>query len=163
MTDKRSRPSWDEYFLNLTREAASRSPDPNTQVGCVIVRDKRVLATGYNGNIAGVDTSNFPWIREKTVEWPNAKYPLVMHAELNCVAQAAKEGISLKDSTAYVFFMPCLPCLQLLWQVGVREIVFPKGKTGTESKSFGLERTEDKPYYDLIFRATKGQLVIREV
>jgi len=153
MTDKR--PSWDEYFLEIARVVSTRSPDPNTKNGCVIVRNRQVLATGYNGFISGVNTDEFPMMREPTEEWPRAKYAVFIHDVPNAICQAAKCGISLDGATCYCFNMPCVDCLQLLWQAGIREIVFPKGRTGSESgeSSFGLDDPKSKPYYELLFRA----------
>jgi deoxycytidylate deaminase len=114
--------------------------------------------------ISGVDTSDFPRSREPSDRYPLAKYPLFLHSELNALAQAAKNGHSVNGGKIYLTHMPCIQCLQVLWQAGVKEVVFPKGKNGSDSgkSSFGLD-SEARTYYDLIFRATEGQLIIREV
>jgi len=161
------RPSWDEYFIAMLNVVKTRSPDPNTQQACILVRNKRILATGYNGNISDVDTSDFPWTRDISEEWPQAKYGTSIHSEQNALAQCARYGIATEGATAYCMNMPCLVCLQALWQSGVREIIYPKGNTGTPKSggkaSYGVDDPKSKPYYDLIFKATKDILIIREV
>jgi len=109
-----SRPSWDQYFLHLAREIATRSPDPNTKHGCVLVdRDKRVISTGYNGPVSGLPNQLVPLTRP-------AKYNWFIHAEDNAVAFARCD---LRGSTAYVTGPPCAACFRRLLQVGVKRIV----------------------------------------
>lgn len=108
------RPSWDEYFLTLADQVSRRSPDPNTQHGCVLVDDdKRVISTGYNGPVAGLPHDVVP------LERP-AKYDWFIHAEDNAVAFARCD---LRGATAYVTGTPCAACFRRLLQVGVRRIV----------------------------------------
>ena len=159
------RPSWDEYFLQIAALIATRSPDPNTKNGCVIVRDNNIIATGYNGFLSGIDSSNFPTFREPTEQFPLAKYPCFIHDLPNALSQACRRGVSTDGATLYSLNMPCVNCLSLAWQAGIKEFVFSKGRTGSVSgkSSFGLDDPNSKPYYDLILQATKDQLIIREV
>jgi dCMP deaminase len=109
-----NRPSWDEYFLQLAEQVCTRSPDPNTKHGCVLVSaDKRVISTGYNGPVAGLPNEMVP------LERP-AKYDWFIHAEDNAVAFARCD---LRGCTAYVTGRPCAACFRRLLQVGVRRIV----------------------------------------
>jgi dCMP deaminase len=116
MSDKteQRRPTWDEYFLQLAEQISTRSPDPNTKHGCVLVSmDKRVISTGYNGPVAGLPNEMVP------LERP-AKYDWFIHAEDNAVAFARCD---LRGCTAYVTGRPCAACFRRLLQVGVRRIV----------------------------------------
>lgn len=123
MTDKTSRlPSgdWDQRFLDLAKHISSWSKDPSTQVGAVAVRDRRVLATGYNGFPRGI--TDLPG----RLNDRNEKLLRTVHAEGNVVAQAARNGVSLDQSTVYVWpFIPCNSCCTLLIQAGVRRVVAP--------------------------------------
>jgi dCMP deaminase len=109
------RPTWDEYFLQLAEQVSTRSPDPSTKHGCVIVSpDRRVISTGYNGPVAGLDNAMVP------LERP-AKYNWFIHAEDNAVAFARSD---LRGCIAYVTGAPCAACFRRLLQVGVRRIVY---------------------------------------
>ncbi len=111
----RKRPSWDEYFLTMAKQIATRSPDPSTQHGCVLVgADYRVISTGYNGPVAGLPNEIVPLDRP-------AKYNWFIHAEDNAVAFARCD---LRGCTAYVTGRPCAACFRRLLQVGIRRIVY---------------------------------------
>lgn len=107
-------PEWDSYFLAIAEAVSRRSPDPSTKHGCVLVdAGRRVVATGYNGPVAGLPNDLVP------LERP-AKYDWLIHAEDNAVAFARCD---LRGSTAYVTGPPCSACFRRLLQVGVRRIV----------------------------------------
>ena len=107
---------WHTRFMKLALEVASWSKDPSTQVGCVLVRNKKVLSTGYNGlpkNLS--DSLDILHDREK-------KYELTVHAEVNAVTTAALHGISTEGATAYVTFNPCSRCAAVLINAGVTSV-----------------------------------------
>lgn len=111
---------WDVRFLELAKHISSWSKDPSTQVGAVAVKDRRILATGYNGFPRGV--ADLPGRLENR----NEKYLRTVHAEANAIAQAAKNAISLADADIYVWpFIPCSSCSTLLIQAGIRRVVVP--------------------------------------
>jgi dCMP deaminase len=111
---------WDLRFLRLAEHISSWSKDPSTKVGAVCVRDRRILATGYNGFPRGV--SDLPGRLLDRSE----KLLRTVHAEANIVAQAARNGVSLENSTVYVWpFMPCSSCCTSLIQAGVSRVVAP--------------------------------------
>lgn len=112
----RERPDWDLYFLRLASQVAERSCDPSTQHGCVLVLDKIPVMTGYNGLPAGTDDGLYPQERP-------AKYWFYCHSEENAVALAARRGVATDGATAYVTGPPCVRCLRLLWQAGIRRVV----------------------------------------
>lgn len=107
---------WHSRFLRLASDIASWSKDPSTQVGCVLVRDRRIVSTGYNGLPRGISDSFDRLIdREK-------KYEMTVHAEINAVTTAALHGVSTEGSTAYVTFQPCSRCAAVLINAGIREV-----------------------------------------
>lgn len=114
-----NRPTWDEYFIGLATVAATRATCDRKHVGCVIVRDRNVLATGYNGSIAGLDDCD---VKGHLIE--NNHCVRTVHAEMNAVAQAAKNGQRIDGSTAYVTAFPCWNCCKVLLNAGIIRIVF---------------------------------------
>ena len=111
---------WDVRFLSTAKHIAEWSKDPSTQVGAVAVRDRRILATGYNGFPRGV--LHLP---TRLLDRPQ-KLLRTVHAEANIVAQAAKNGVCLENATVYVWpFIPCNSCCTLLIQTGFARVVAP--------------------------------------
>lgn len=109
-----TRPSWDVYFLTIAEQISTRSPDPNTKHGCVIVDSgKRIISTGYNGPVSGLPHELVPTQRPDKYDW-------YIHAEDNAVAFARCD---LRGTTAYITGTPCAACFRRLLQVGVRRIV----------------------------------------
>jgi len=110
-TDKR--PSWDETFMNVALEFAKRSKVVSTQVGAVIVKDKRIISVGYNGKAEGK-----PDIRIGDYELDD------YHAEMNAIGWKAKEGgVGLEGSTIYVTVAPCLHCAKIIHRAGIAKVV----------------------------------------
>ena len=99
------RPSWDEYFMNIALEVARRSTCPRAQVGAIIVRDKRILTTGYNGAPSGL-----PHCTEVGCLMRGGHCVRTLHAEQNAIIQGALHGVSVKGGTIYVTHQPCLIC-----------------------------------------------------
>ena len=114
MSDK-----WDIRFLELAKHISGWSKDPSTKVGCVVVgEDREIRSTGFNGFPRGISDDNDRLTdREK-------KYPLICHAEENAIMHAARIGVSLKGSTAYVTWPPCSRCARSLIQAGIKEVVY---------------------------------------
>jgi len=111
-------PGWDEYYLNICREVAARSKDPNTQVGCVIAGPAHeIRTTGYNSLPRGI-RDDVP----ERLERPT-KYLWMEHAERNAIYNAARCGTPLEGCTLYVEIMPCMDCGRALVQAGIREVV----------------------------------------
>jgi len=124
------RPSWDTYFLNLARQAATRSTCLRRQVGAVLVRDKRVLATGYNGAPRGVaHCLDVGCLREQMGIPSGERQELcrAIHAEQNAVIQAAVHGIAIDGATLYCTLQPCVLCAKILINCGVHEIHYADG------------------------------------
>jgi len=112
--------TWDRRFLDLAKHISTWSKDPSTQVGAVAVRDRRILATGYNGFPRGIDDS-----AERLAD-RQQKLLRTVHAEANIVAQASLHGVSLEDASIYIWpFLPCSSCCTLLIQAGITRVVVP--------------------------------------
>jgi dCMP deaminase len=124
------RPSWDEYFLDVSGLVARRSTCLRRNVGAILVKDKRILATGYNGAPAGLkhclDTG---CLREKLKIPSGQRHELcrALHAEQNALIQASLYGISVKGSTLYATCQPCVICAKMLINAGIKEIVVADG------------------------------------
>lgn len=115
------RKTWDEYFLDIAHLVSTRSKDPSTKVGAVIVRDRIILSTGYNGFPSGVN-DNIP----ERYERPE-KYLWTIHAEENAILNAVKVGMNTSNSTIYVTpLSPCSNCALAISQAGIKEVVYRK-------------------------------------
>jgi len=113
------RPDWDDYFLRIARTVASRATCPRTSVGCVLVREHRILTTGYNGAPKGI--AHCVDVGCIVVDGHCLR---AVHAEANAVVQGALHGISLDGATAYCTHQPCVHCSKLLINAGIREVVY---------------------------------------
>ena len=111
---------WDVRFVKLAMHIANWSKDPSTKVGCVVVgEDREIRSTGFNGFPRGIKDD------EERLLDREQKYPLICHAEENAIMHAARIGVSLKGSTAYVTWPPCSRCARSLIQSGIKEIIYP--------------------------------------
>lgn len=124
--------TWDEYFMAQAKLAAMRSKDPNTQVGACIMKNHRVLSTGYNGAPNGINDRNFPWARIGGNL--NTKYFFVVHAERNAILNFRGNMKDLEGASIYVDLFPCHECAKEIIQVGIKEVVYLSDKyADTES------------------------------
>ena len=129
-----SRQSWDMYFLGLAQHVATRTTCIRRRVGCVMVRGRRVLATGYNGAPSGAPHClDIGCARSGLPSGERLDLCRAVHAEANALAQAARFGISLEGATAYVTIRPCAGCMRLLIQAGVERVVFGDGYPDEET------------------------------
>jgi dCMP deaminase len=124
------RPSWHQYFLTITRNVAERSTCTRAKVGAVIVRDKNILATGYNGAPAGMphclDVGCLIY-SSRTPSGENEENCFrTIHAEINAIAQAAKNGASIRDADIYITHTPCIHCVKVLINTGIRRIFYER-------------------------------------
>jgi dCMP deaminase len=107
--------SWDEYFSKIVLATSERSPCERLQVGCLLVKDNRIISQGYNGFLPGCPHQSI--VR-------NNHEQATVHAEQNAIADCAKRGVSCQDSVAYITHYPCLMCARLLFASGVKEIKY---------------------------------------
>jgi len=122
----RKRPTWDEYFLGIAELVSKRSTCLRRRVGAVLVKDKRILATGYNGAPSGIrHCDEIGCLREKLKIPSGERHELCygLHGEQNAFLQAALHGTSLKDSILYSTTQPCIICAKMIINAGIREIV----------------------------------------
>lgn len=124
---------WDARWMEQAESLALWSKDPRTQVGAVLVRDRRRLSDGYNGLPPGV--GDVPGRMR-----PPDKYLWTCHAEANAVATAARHGVSLAGATAYVTRPPCGPCTALLLAAGVARVVYREGPIHMDDRTFDVGR-----------------------
>lgn len=132
----RSVPTKHQYYMSLATAAAQRSKDPNTQVGAVIVNDDgRIISLGYNG------------MAESMPEWDcwtdELKDDLVIHAEVNAIANAARSGASTLGSSMYITLTPCLPCTRVVVAAGIKRVFWPE--------SSYYDWIERKPHWEAKF------------
>ena len=133
------RPSWDEYFLEVAHLISKRSTCLRRHVGAVLVKDKKILATGYNGAPSGVKHCiDSGCLREKLKIPSGQRHELCygLHAEQNVLLQAALYGTSTKGSHLYVTNQPCMICAKMLINAGIREIIISEGYPDELSEKF---------------------------
>ncbi len=121
------RPAWDDYFMQITELVKTRSTCLRRQVGAVIVKDKRILATGYNGAPANCKHCTETGCIRQELNIPSGqRHELcrASHAEANAIAQAAYWGTSIKDGVIYVTHQPCVMCAKLIINAGLERIIF---------------------------------------
>jgi dCMP deaminase len=113
------RASWDDYFMNIARMVATRATCDRKHVGAVLVRDRTLLSTGYNGSIRGLGHCS-----EEGHMMEEGHCVRTVHAEANAIIQAAKNGVGIDGATIYTTASPCWPCFKLIANSGVKRIVF---------------------------------------
>lgn len=157
-----TRPSWEEYFMEIAQLVARRSTCLRRQVGAVVVKDKNILATGYNGTPSGIThCSEVGCLRQRLHVPSGERHELCrgLHAEQNAIIQAAKHGVNIGDTTLYCTNSPCIICSKMIINAGVKRIIYLEGypdtlsmemlkESGIEVQAFDefLERTaEERP------------------
>lgn len=115
------RKDWDSYFIGIAFEVASRATCPRGSVGAVFVKDRDVLATGYNGSVSGTEHCTELSPEEHVV---NGHCDIVLHAEINAIIRAARKGVALEGSVLYCTHFPCWPCMKAVLNLGVTRIVY---------------------------------------
>lgn len=122
-----NRPSWDEYFLAIAREVTKRSVCLRHQIGAVIVRNKRILTTGYNGPPSGImhceARGGCKRARENIPSGTRLDEDYALHAEMNAIVQAALHGVSTEGATLYCTHEPCSLCAKAIINAGIRRVV----------------------------------------
>ncbi len=134
-----ARPSWDEYFMQLARAVAERATCDRGKSGCIIVKNKRVLCTGYVGSTPGMPHCDEAGhlLRKVTYENGETKEHCMrtIHAEQNAILQAAKFGISIDGATIYCKMTPCRNCAMAISNAGIQRVVAEKDyQAGQDSK-----------------------------
>jgi len=122
---QKHRNDWDKYFMNIADEVATRATCDRRHVGAVIVRDKVILSTGYNGSIRGTPhCDDAGHMMEFDPNRGMESCVRTVHAEANAIIQAAKNGVMIDKATIYTTASPCWPCFKLIANAGLTKIVF---------------------------------------
>ena len=139
MNERKNRYSWKKMFIEIAKVVSKRSADPHTQVGAVLVKDNCVIGVGYNGSPKGF-TFDFDWDTHD-------KYDYVIHAEMNCIANANRNGVDCNGADIYLTLSPCHDCIKLLIQHGIKNVYYL-----TEYKDVELTKkiAENTPTINLI-------------
>ena len=126
-TRPKRRPGWDEYFIDIAHVVARRSNCRRRQVAALIVVEKRIISTGYNGTPRGIKNcfdGGCPRCAGKAESGSNLSDCICAHAEENAIVQAAYHGISVRGGTLYSTISPCLMCAKMIINAGIREVVY---------------------------------------
>lgn len=121
------RPKWDKYFMDIAQVVAARGNCSRRQVAAVIVKDRRIISTGYNGTPRGIKNcfeGGCPRCNSDAPSGHDLGSCVCSHAEENAIVQAAYHGISVKDATLYTTFSPCLLCSKMIINSGIKEVVY---------------------------------------
>lgn len=119
------RDDWDDYFMSIAKQVATRATCDRKHVGAVLVRDRTILSTGYNGSIKGAPHCDD--VGHMLVNDPERGGPScvrTVHAEANAIAQAAMNGVATKGATIYTTASPCWNCFKLITNSGINKVVF---------------------------------------
>ena len=127
LVKKNPRPSWDDYFMGIAQAVATRSNCVKRKVAAVLVKDKRIISSGYNGTPRGTRNCNeggCPRCNSFSPSGQNLAECFCSHAEENAIVQAAYHGVSVKDASIYTTFSPCLLCTKMILNSGIQEVVY---------------------------------------
>jgi dCMP deaminase len=142
LSKKEPRPDWDDYFLGIAKMVALRSNCIKRKVAAVLVKDRRIISTGYNGTPRGVKNCNeggCPRCNNMAASGKDLEECLCSHAEENSITQSAYHGVNIKESTLYTTFSPCLICTKMIINAGIREVVYSVDYELTEKSRQLLE------------------------
>ncbi|OGB88515.1 cytidine deaminase [candidate division WOR-1 bacterium RIFCSPLOWO2_02_FULL_46_20] len=125
-----SRPAWDDYFMKITRDVSERATCVKRQVGSIIVKDNRVLASGYNGAPKGFNhCTEATCLRKQRAIPSGERHELCrgLHAEQNAIVQAAWHGVKIEKSTMYCNYQPCVICVKMMINAGIVRLIYAGG------------------------------------
>lgn len=135
------KPSWDEYFMNLAEVVRSRADCTRRKVGALIVKDKRIIATGYNGTPHNIkNCSEGGCLRckkrdEGKINWYEYEENCVcIHAEQNAIIQAAYQGATTRGATLYSTTLPCSTCAKIIINAGIKEVIYKEDYPESQAK-----------------------------
>jgi dCMP deaminase len=151
----RTRAPWDEYFMNIAREVSTRSTCDRKFVGAVIVRDKSILATGYNGSIRGLAHCD-----EEGHLMEDGHCVRTVHAEANAIVQAARHGVRIEGASIYVTASPCWGCFRLMANAGIARVCF--GEFYRDKRIFDVATTLGIELVDMSATSCAGGTSTRE-
>lgn len=127
METSKKRPSWDDYFMKMAQVISERSTCLRRQVGAVIVKDKQILSTGYNGSPTGLQhCAEVGCLRQK-LQIPSGERTEIcraVHAEQNALVQAAKFGVKIEGAVIYITHQPCVLCTKMIINAGIKQVIY---------------------------------------
>lgn len=138
----KKRPGWDEYFMGIAKLVSERSTCLRRQVGALIVKNRRILTTGYNGTPSGIAHCEVVGCLRQKLKIPSGeKHELCrgLHAEQNAIIQAALYGVDISDGILYCTNQPCSICAKMLINAGIKEIVIAEGYPDNMAREFFKE------------------------
>lgn len=150
-----NRPDWDHYFMEIAQVVARRSNCSRRQVAAVIVKDHRIISTGYNGTPRGIKNcfeGGCPRCNSDAPSGSKLDECICSHGEENAIVQAAYHGISVKDATLYTTFSPCLLCAKMIINSGIIEVVYQERYTIDDVSSRLLNEAK------IVLRSLSGNL-----
>ncbi len=127
MMSQGKRPSWDSYFIQMAQVVAGRSTCLRRQVGAVMVKDKQILSTGYNGSPSGLQHCDEVGCLRQSLGVPSGERHEIcraVHAEQNALVQAAKHGVAITGADLYTTHQPCVLCTKLLINAGIKRVIY---------------------------------------
>jgi dCMP deaminase len=136
------RPSWDQYFMDITRLVATRSSCLRRQVGALLVKDRNILATGYNGVPSRISHCEAAGCLRERLKVPSGeRHELCrgLHAEQNAIIQAAKHGVNIDSATLYCTTMPCIICTKMIINAGIKKVIYGEGYADDLAREMILE------------------------
>lgn len=136
---KDPRPNWDQYFMQIAKLVSKRSTCLRRKVGAIVVKGRRILATGYNGTPSGIKhCAQVGCLRDKLNIPSGQRHELCrgLHAEQNVLLQAALYGVGLVDSTLYITNQPCIICAKMIINAGIKEVVIAGGYPDKMAREF---------------------------
>ena len=147
-----NRIEWEEYFIEITKLVAQRSSCLSRQVGAILVKEKRILATGYNGSPSKIENciEKGGCLRKGSKSGENLNTCMAVHAEMNAILQMARYGISCEDAVLYVTTFPCVNCMKAIINSGIREVVYledydaPLSKQLAELSGIKIRKYEER-------------------
>ena len=152
MNRTKDRPSWETYFMNITQLVAQRSTCTRRAVGAIIVKDKRILTTGYNGAPSGIRHCLDVGCLRETMNIPSGeRHELCrgIHAEQNALLQAALHGVSVRDALLFCTNQPCSICAKMIINAGIKRIYYQSGYADSLSKDLLAEAQVEVIHYEI--------------
>jgi dCMP deaminase len=120
----KTKPSFDEIYMDLATKLALRSHCVKAQVGAVLTKDTRIVSLGYNGPPAGTHNCDHEWPTEGCPRDSKGSCSLALHAEQNAILYATKNNVSMQDATLYVTLSPCISCARVIFTTGIRKVFY---------------------------------------
>jgi dCMP deaminase len=144
------RPSWDQYFMDITRLVSTRSSCLRRQVGALLVKDRNILATGYNGVPSGITHCQAVGCLRERLKVPSGeRHELCrgLHAEQNAIIQAAKHGTNIDGATLYCTTMPCIICTKMIINAGITRVIYGEGYADELAREMTTEAALDVVHF----------------